>query len=101
MVVLSEFGCTTRVFEKVPEGCASSRGLMFSPNVSSTWNDQGYFGINQDGVGLEANLGYSQTALFGLETLGLGMVAGASGPTLENQTVAGLAFASPFYLYAT
>ncbi|RDL39832.1 uncharacterized protein BP5553_04172 [Venustampulla echinocandica] len=98
MVVLSEYGCSTIVFKTVPERCASSRGLMFSPNSSSTWSDKGFFGINQDGVGLEANLGYTQAANFGLDTLGLGMVAGANGPTLKNQTIAGIPSASPFYL---
>ena len=52
--------------------------------------------INGDGVGLEANLGYSEAADYGLETLGLGYVA--DGPTLENMTVAGIATTSPFYL---
>lgn len=99
LVVLSEYGCSTKVFATVPAGCASSRGMMFSPNTSSTWIDNGFFGINQDGVGLEANLGYSQAANFGTETLGLGLVAGANGVTLENQTVGGIASTSPFYLY--
>jgi hypothetical protein len=92
-------GCTSAAIDPVPDGCASSRGGLFNPNTSSTWRDQGLFGINGDGVGLEANLGYSQNADYGLETLGLGFVAGgASGPTLKNQTVAGIETASPFYL---
>jgi hypothetical protein len=56
------------------------------------------FGINQDGVGLEANLGYSVNADFGLDTLGLGYVAGGNGPTLSNQTIGGFATTSPLYL---
>lgn len=75
--------------------------MMFNPNTSTTWNDQGFFGINQDGIGLEANLGYMQTANFGLDTLGLGFVSGGNGPTLKNQTIAGIASASPFYLYSS
>jgi hypothetical protein len=63
--------------------------------MSSTWHPVGTFGINQDGVGLEANLGYSQRADFSLETLGIGL----TGPILPNQTVAGIATAEPFYLY--
>jgi hypothetical protein len=54
----------------------------------------GIYGINQNGVGLEANLGYSQRAEFGLENLGIGL----QGPSLSNQTVAGIATAEPFYL---
>ncbi|OBT68477.1 hypothetical protein VE03_02787 [Pseudogymnoascus sp. 23342-1-I1] len=98
LVVLSEYGCSTKVFETVPVGCASSRGMMFSQNASSTWIDSGVFGINHDGVGLEANLGYTQAVDFGVDTLGLGLVAGANGVTLKNQTVGGIPNASPFYL---
>ncbi|KAI1848561.1 hypothetical protein JX266_005420 [Neoarthrinium moseri] len=94
MVVLSEYGCSTLALATVPSDCAVSRGNLFNPNESSSWNDLGLFGINQDGVGLEANLGYSQRVEFALETLGLGFI----GPKLDNQTVAGLAAADYFYL---
>jgi hypothetical protein len=98
-LVVLPIGCTPAAINPVPDGCASTRGEAFNPNTSSTWQEQGLFGINEDGVGFEANLGYSQPADYGLETLGLGFVAGgASGPTLKNQTVAGIATASPFYL---
>lgn len=55
----------------------------------------GTYGINQNGVGLEANLGYNQRAQFGLELMGIGLI----GPSLSNQTVAGIATPEPFYLY--
>jgi hypothetical protein len=98
-LVVLPLGCTIAAINPLPDGCASSRGGLFNPNASSTWRDQGLFGINGDGVGLEANLGYVQNADYGLETLGLGFVAGgASGPTLNNQTVAGIETGSPFYL---
>jgi hypothetical protein len=97
--VVLPVGCTSAAINPVPNDCANSRGGLFNPNTSTTWRDQGTFGINQDGVGFEADLGYSQNADYGLETLGLGFVAGgANGPTLENQTVAGFVTASPFYL---
>lgn len=96
-VVLSDYGCSTSVFDEVPANCAVSRGQLFNPNQSSTWHDLGVFDINQNGVGLEANLGYSQRSEFATETLGLG----TTGPSLENQTVAGIATPEPFYLYAT
>jgi hypothetical protein len=99
MVVLP-LGCTSDAINPVPSDCANARGGLFNPNSSSTWLNQGLFGINENGVGFEANLGYSQPSQYGLETLGLGYVAGeANGPTLKNQTVAGIATASPFYLY--
>jgi hypothetical protein len=96
MVVMSQYGCSTEVFGTVPTGCANSRGLMFSPNASKTWNSQGNYYINGNGVGFEANLDYTQAANFALETVGLG-ISGV-GPILKNQTVAGFYNPSPFYL---
>jgi hypothetical protein len=72
-----------------------SRGGLYNHNQSSTWHDLGLFGINQDGVGLEANLGYEQRAQWGLEHVGIGL----QGPGFDNQTVAGIATPEPFYLW--
>lgn len=97
MVVLPQ-GCTTLALNPVPPNCANSRGGIFDPNASPTWQAQGRYGINGNGVGLEANLGYVQTGDYGLETVGLGFVAGTTnGPTLLKQTVAAIATKSPFY----
>lgn len=79
----------------MPSDCAVSRGVLFNPNKSATWNDLGTFDINGNGVGLEANLGYSQPTDFASETLGIGL----TGPKLDNQTVGVIATAYPFYLY--
>ncbi|OIW24827.1 acid protease [Coniochaeta ligniaria NRRL 30616] len=94
MVVVSDGGCSTSVFATVPADCAVSRGNLFNLSSSSTWHDMGIYGINQNGIGLEANLGYSERAQFGLDTLGIGL----QGPSLGNQTVAGIATTEPFYL---
>lgn len=94
LVVLSDYGCSKSVFTTVPSNCATSRGTLFTANQSSSWNELGLYGINDDGVGLEANLGYSQRAEFARDTLGVGL----TGPKLENQTLAGIATAEPFYL---
>ncbi|KAI1379371.1 acid protease [Hypoxylon crocopeplum] len=94
MVVFSNLGCSMSVFETVPPNCAVSRGGLFNPNESASWDQLGLYGINDNGVGLEANLGYVQRAEFGSETVGLGL----TGPVLDNQTVAGIASAYPFYL---
>lgn len=94
MVVLSGYGCSPYVFATVPSDCANSRGNLFKANQSSTWHPLGLYGINNDGVGLEANLGYSVRAQFGLDTLGPGL----TGLRLENQTIAGIASPEPFYL---
>jgi hypothetical protein len=71
-----------------------SRGGLFTIDDSSSWIDAGRYGINSDGVGLEANLGYSARVQFGLEHLGIGL----DGPGFENQTVGGFATPKPFYL---
>ena len=98
-LVVLPLGCTSAAINPVPGRLRELSRRLFNPNTSSTWLDQGLFGINGDGVRLRGNLGYSQNADYGLETLGLGFVAGgASGPTLKNLTVAGIETASPFYL---
>ncbi|KAJ5106340.1 hypothetical protein N7456_003015 [Penicillium angulare] len=97
MVVLSDYGCSSSVFDTVPSNCAVSRGTLFTANQSSTWDELGLYEINGDGVGLEANLGYSQKAEFALDTMG----AGLNGPRLSNQTVAGIETPEPFYLYTS
>lgn len=94
LVVVANGGCSTAAFATVPTGCAVSRGNLFNLSASSTWHNIGLYGINQNGVGLEANLGYSQKAQFGLDNLAVGLEA----PSLSNQTVAGIATAEPFYL---
>lgn len=94
MVVLSEYGCSDSVFANAPSNCASSRGDLFNLNKSSSWNELGIFNINNNGVGLEANLGYSQRSEFGTDDIGLSL----NGPKLENQTLAGIATPEPFYL---
>jgi hypothetical protein len=94
MVVLSDYGCSTSVFANAPSDCAVSRGTLFNANQSASWHELGLFTINQNGAGLEANLGYDQRADFALDTLSIGL----TGPTLKNQTVAGIATPEPFYL---
>ncbi|KAI1763585.1 acid protease [Hypoxylon sp. FL1150] len=95
LVVSSDLGCSSQVFgNSIPSDCATSRGMLFNPNNSATWDDLGTFNINGNGVGLEANLGYSQPTDFASETLGISL----TGPRLDNQTVGVIATASPFYL---
>jgi len=95
MVVLPD-GCSKLAMDPLPVSCASDRGGIFNQANSPSWENQGFFGINEGGVGFEANLKYSQNAAYGLETLGLGFPI--DGPTLKRQTVAGIGTTSPFYL---
>ncbi|KAK0735295.1 aspartic peptidase domain-containing protein, partial [Lasiosphaeria miniovina] len=94
LVPLSEFACSSSVFTAVRPDCAVSRGNLFNLTQTSSWHDVGVYGINQNGVGLEANLGYNQTAQFGLEHLGIGL----EGPSFDNQNIGGIATPEPFYL---
>ncbi|ETS73912.1 hypothetical protein PFICI_13778 [Pestalotiopsis fici W106-1] len=94
LVVLADYGCSSSALPEVPSDCAVSRGNLFNPNESSSWVDMGLYGINQNGVGLEANLGYYQKAEFALDSLGIGL----TGPSLDNQTIGGIATADYFYL---
>ncbi|KAF7880036.1 uncharacterized protein EAF02_007673 [Botrytis sinoallii] len=96
-LVVLPIGCTSAAISPVPSGCANARGGLFNNSLSNTWEDIGLFGINGNGVGFQADLGYSQSADFGLDSIGLGYVSGTNGPTLDNQTIGAIATASPFY----
>lgn len=78
-----------------PTSCAQGRGALFNINASSTWKDQGLFG-----VGLETNLpdyiSNFDVADYGLETVGLGL-PGSNGVTEPNRIVGALA-TKDFYL---
>ncbi|KAK6597330.1 eukaryotic aspartyl protease [Botrytis cinerea] len=96
-LVVLPLGCTSAAISPVPSGCANARGGLFNNSLSNTWEDIGLFEINENGVGFQADLGYSQSADFGLDSIGLGYVSGTNGPTLDNQTIGAIATASPFY----
>ena len=70
-----------------PTGCNNARGSLFNPNTSSTWQDQGFFGL-----GAETNLPYTgnyDNGDYGYDTLGLGLQA--NGVTVDNSVIAGVA----------
>ncbi|KAK0668400.1 aspartic peptidase domain-containing protein [Cercophora samala] len=94
LVPLTGLACSREAFGTIPPDCAVSRGNLFDPNESSSWQDIGQYGINQNGVGLGAHLGYDVGVQFGLEKLGLGL----NGPEFEDQTVGMMAAPEPFYL---
>ena len=94
LVPLAGEACSSSVFSTVPSGCALSRGNLFDPKQSSSWKDIGLYGINENGVGFQANLGYSQRVQFASEHLGIGL----TGPGLDNQIVGAIATPQPFYM---
>ena len=69
--------------------CPQSRGGLFNLNASSTWDDQGIYGI-----GIEENLQDYQDEYFagdfGFDALGLG-AGGSSGVRLNHQVLAAIA----------
>ncbi|KAK0617563.1 aspartic peptidase domain-containing protein [Immersiella caudata] len=94
LVPLAGDACSREVFGTVPPDCAVSRGNLYEVNDSSSWVNAGLYGINDNGVGLAANLGYDARVQFGLEHLGIGL----NGPGFENKTVGLIAAPQPFYL---
>ena len=68
--------------------CTKSRGGVFDPGHSSSWDQLG-----NHSLGLEANFGYDNlAALYGLDTVSLGDFG---GPPLDTQLVATLAAGYP------
>ena len=61
--------------------CSGARGLAFNPNTSSTWSLHGNYELST-----EQNLNLSAEAIFGNDTLGLG-IQGSGGPVLQDQVI--------------
>jgi hypothetical protein len=99
LVVLADYGCSDAIMKPIPSSCASSRGSLFSPNQSPTWETIGDYAINDGPVGLAASIHYQQNARYGVDTLGLGYLDITAGPALKDQVIGGIATASPFYMY--
>ena len=76
-----------------PANCGDSRGYIFQPNASSTWNNTGLYGLV---LTEEASLGYSGNADFGYDDLTLGR-PGDGLPTLDHQVIEGIA-TKDFYI---
>lgn len=70
-----------------PPSCNDSRGTLFYPNQSTSWQNSGLYDL-----AIERNLGYTDfnTGEYGLDTLSLGWL-GSGGPTLRDQVLAGIA----------
>ncbi|KAF8851774.1 hypothetical protein BDZ45DRAFT_707718 [Acephala macrosclerotiorum] len=67
----------------VGSDCVNVKGGIFTPNSSTTWDS-----INMYGLEFEQNLGYTNSAEFGLEIVGLGY-QGSGAPTVNKSVVAG------------
>ena len=80
-------GCT----HSDPPTCPSSRGGLFFPNSSTTWQEAGLYELDQ-----ELNLGYSGNGEFGFDSLTLGY-PGSGAYTIDRHLLAGIA-AKDFYI---
>jgi len=67
-------------------GCSEARGGLFDAALSSSWHPLGNFTL-----GLELNLGYNDSASYGLDTVALGFSDSFGGPAIKSQVVAALA----------
>ena len=70
----------------IPSSCNESRGGLFDATQSASWQSLGNYSL-----GLEQNLGYFDTATYGLDTVALGFDNSMGGPTLDSQVVSALA----------
>ncbi|KAL9596522.1 MAG: hypothetical protein Q9219_005743 [cf. Caloplaca sp. 3 TL-2023] len=71
--------------QPVSEDCSTARGGLFNQSQSSTWKDLGPLTL-----ALEQNLGHNESAAYGLDRISLGISNATGGPTLDNQTIAGI-----------
>ncbi|CAL8574685.1 hypothetical protein XPA_000640 [Xanthoria parietina] len=79
--VVSDQGCLPDNFE----ACERDRGGLFKSRVSQTWEQLGFYSL-----GLEQNLGPSDNATYGLDTIGLEFSNATEILLQSNQTVAAL-----------
>ncbi|KAF2841866.1 acid protease, partial [Patellaria atrata CBS 101060] len=83
-------GCPYGTQEEKVE-CQYQRGWVFNWNDSSTWDDIGTYN-----TWINRQLGYNTNAVYGYDTVGLGMDEG-EGPLLEDQVVGAIA-GNPYWL---
>lgn len=89
---VSPQGCTP----SDPANCSTSRGGIFQPNTSTTWNQNQDVANGLSPLLLEANLGDTGNGLYGYDTVSLGGQS-ANGSKLDQQVVASVA-TKGFYL---
>ena len=87
LCVVAEEGCLPGEHGKIPSSsCADSRGGLFNYSESSTWK---YFG-NYSLVP-ESNLGYSNNATYGLDTVALGVSDATGTSQIDSQVISAFA----------
>jgi len=90
--VIAQEGCQSGE----PTSCAKLRGGLYNYTASTTWaSNLANKSNNIYGLDLEVSLGYTGNGRYGFDDITLGF-QGAGGPSLKNQTVAGVATKSFF-----
>ena len=73
-----------------PANCTTTRGRIYNNTLSSSWiPNLANLTTQIYGLGLESHLGYAGKGRYGFDKITMGYI-GDGGPTLENQTVAGI-----------
>ena len=65
--------------------CSQSRGGLFDSTQSSSWQTIGNYKLE-----LELNLDYNDTAVYGFDTVALGLTNSIGGPTINSQVISAL-----------
>ncbi|KAE8446630.1 hypothetical protein EG329_011823 [Mollisiaceae sp. DMI_Dod_QoI] len=74
-----------------PTNCGKLRGGLYNYSASTSWVPNiANLTTQIYGLEIESNLGYSGNGRYGFDDINLGF-QGSNGPTLKNQTVAGVA----------
>ena len=73
-----------------PSNCATIRGGLYNPNLSTTWVKNNATANSTLTLNLENDLGYSDNGLYGYDTVQRGW-QGAGGPSLKHQIIGGIA----------
>lgn len=82
--MVSQGGCLSGEQGKIrSETCDQSRGGLFDPSKSTSWTDKGNYSMR-----LEENLGYSDQAMYGFDTIALGLSEAIGSPQVNSQVVA-------------
>jgi hypothetical protein len=87
--VVAPEGCTP----SDPINCGDERGFLFYSNRSSSWYEEGLYGLPLDDI---LSLGYSGNGDFGFDQVQLGW-PGQNGTILQHQVIGGIA-TKDFYL---
>ena len=80
--VVGPLGCQPSDGTEVFPNCTETRGELFDTSKSTSWENLGNYSL-----GLETNLGYNETAAYGLDSVALGYSDANGGPTLQSQVV--------------